>query len=187
MAAAAVDICNEALALVGASPIASLSDATTPARLLNSIYTPTRDELLICHPWKFATKRVPLAADPTAPIFDYSYRFALPADCLRVIGTDLGSTMRWTVENGYLLCDFSAVSIKYISKITTEATFTINFCEALAYKLASKIAFPLTQSAALVTSLGQTSLVYLKDAKSMNGQEGNGDRVHAEDWLDSRF
>lgn len=188
MASSAVDICNESLALIGAAPIASLNDATTPARLLNSLYTPTRDELLVAHPWKFATKRLLLNADPTPPAFGYAARFLLPADCLRVFGTNLGTEAVWTEENGYLLVreSSSSVGIKYVSRITTEGTFSINFCEALVYKIAAKIAYPLTQSSTLVDSLMKSSIMYMKDAKSMNAQAAQGDHIHAESWLDSR-
>lgn len=187
MASSAVDICNEALALVGADPIASLSDASPTGRLCNALYTPTRDELLVMHPWKFATKRAELSADPDAPEFEYDYRFQLPADCLRVIGTNLGTEAKWTEENGYLLCNESTVSIKYISKITTEGTFSIPFCEALAYKLASKMAYPLAQSTSLKDSLSRDYLVHLRDARSANAQAAQGDVVEANDWLYSRY
>lgn len=187
MASSAVDICNEALGLLGADPIAALSDDSVTARLCNTLYTATRDELLVSHPWKFATKRIALSADPTAPAFDYDYRFQLPADCLRVIGTNLGTEAKWTEENGYLLCNDSSVSIKYISKITTEGTFSIPFCEALAYKMASKMAYPLTQSTSLKESLDKDYLRHLKDARSMNAQAAQGDVVEANDWLFARY
>lgn len=187
MASSAVEICNEALALVGAAPITSLSQQTTEARLLNQLYTPTRDQLLTSHPWNFATKRVALSADPTPPAFGFAYRFALPSDCLRVLGVDLYSDDQWKIENGYLLCDSSAVSIKYISKITTEATFSINFCEALAYKLASKIAYPLVQSSTLAKSLFDLYVTHLRDARSMDAQEGGIEQVEANEWIDSRY
>lgn len=187
MASSAVAICNEALALVGAAPLTSLSESTVQGQLCNSLYTATRDELLTSHPWKFATKRVELSADPDQPEFGYDYRFALPADCLRVVGTDLGSEAEYTVENGYLLCNDSEVRIKYISKITTEATFSINFCEALAYKMASKLAYPIVQSSTLARDLYNLYLVHLKDARSMDAQEGGQQRVEANEWLNSRY
>lgn len=187
MATSAVEICNEALALVGAAPITSLGQQTTEARLLNSLYTPTRDQLLTSHPWNFATKRVTLAADADAPTFGWGYRFALPADCLRVLGTDLDSEDKWKIENGFLLSDSSSVSIKYISKITTEATFSINFCEALAYKLASKIAYPLVQSSTLAKSLFDLYVTHLRDARSMDAQEGSVEQVEANEWINSRY
>jgi hypothetical protein len=187
MASSAVEICNEALALVGAESIASLSDNVTTARLLNSLYVGTKEELLVSHPWKFATKRLSLAVDTDAPAYEYSYRFLLPTDCLRVIGTDLGTEAEWTEENGYLLCNESEVNIKYISKITTEATFSVPFCEALAYKLASKIAYPLVQSSTLAQGLFQQYLIHMKDAKSMNAQAAQGQIVEANDWLYSRY
>ena len=188
MASSAVALCNEALALVGAEAISALSDTESPtARLCNSLYEATRDELLVSHPWKFATKRVALAADPDPPEFGYDYRFPLPSDCLRVIGTDLGTEALWTEENGYLLCNDSAVSIKYISKITTVGTFSIPFCEAIVFKMASKLAYPLAQSTSLKDSLFKDYLVHMRDAKSMNAQAAQGDSVEANDWLYSRY
>jgi hypothetical protein len=187
MASSAVAICNEALALVGAAPITSLSEESVPGQLCNSLYEPTRDELLADHPWKFATKRVELTADPDAPAFGYDVRFPLPADCLRVLDTDLGTEADWTIENGYLLCNDSSCSIKYISKITTPATFSIPFCEALAHKLASKLAYPLVQSSTLADQMFRLYMVHLKDARSKNAQEGGIQQVQSNEWINSRY
>lgn len=188
MASSAVEICNEALALVGAAPIASLSEQTVAGQLLNRLYTTTRDELLVSHPWKFAKMRVILNVDATAPAFDYAYRYQLPSDCLRVIETSLGTEARWTIENGYFLCDASStVGIAYVSRVTTEATFSTPFCEALAHKLASKIAYPLVQSSTLADQMFRLYLVHLKDARAMNAQEGGSIQIEANDWLYSRY
>ena len=58
MATNAVEICNNALALIGARRITALTDTTKEARTCNDIYDGARKAVLRLHPWNFATERV---------------------------------------------------------------------------------------------------------------------------------
>ncbi len=187
MATSPVEIVNNALILLGASPINTLTDNTKEARTMNRIYENTKRQLIANHPWKGSTKRAPLVASATAPEFDYAYQLPLPADCIRVFDTDLGSETRWTTENRFLLCDSASASIKYAFDQTDTSKLCEGFCEALAYKLAHKSAYAITQSSTLAARLGQEYLVILRDAKAQSAQEGNGAQVEANGWLYSRY
>ena len=66
-----VDICNGALNQLGASTIISLSDDSKNARMLNQRYDMVRDRVFREHPWNCLLKRVSIAADATAPTYEY--------------------------------------------------------------------------------------------------------------------
>lgn len=78
-------IANRALQLVGATSIANLADNTPEAREVSRAYDACRHAELRAHTWSFAIARAALAADTEPPTFGARYRYALPADCLRVL------------------------------------------------------------------------------------------------------
>jgi hypothetical protein len=187
MATTPVSICNSALVKIGAERIVSLNDSNERARLCNEQYEKNRDDLLRSHPWNFAVARVELSASVDAPEFGFAYKFQLPSDCLRVLGTDLGKYASWKIEGRFLHCDFSEVKIKYIQKVTDTSKFDMNFTETLSAKIAADICYSLVQSVTLRDQLQKEYVSRLRDARSFDGQESQGDRVYADGWLDSRF
>jgi hypothetical protein len=82
-----VDICNEAMDLLGAATITSLTENSKEARLCNRKFELTRDAVLRAHPWNAAIARAELAANSVGPAFGFTHQFQLPADpyCLRVL------------------------------------------------------------------------------------------------------
>ena len=112
--ASEVQICNLALAKVGDEQITSLTENSKAARLCNLVYEPMRDTTLRSHPWNFAIQRVELAASTETPSYEYNAQFALPSDFLRLLGTNMLDAAKFTVEGNLLLCNASALKIKYI-------------------------------------------------------------------------
>lgn len=186
MAITDVAICNSALAKVGVERILSLNDNSVPARICKEQYEKVRDELLYSHPWNFAMGRAALAPLVTPPVFEWSYQFALPADALRVVDTDLPKPAKWHVEGRLLMCDSAAVSIKFIRKVTDASQFTPGFAEVLATKLAADISYSLVQSVQLKATLVEEYERKLRTARSFDAQESMGDRVYADSWLNAR-
>lgn len=186
MANSAVDICNSALALVGAEPINTLSDSIKTARICNRIFDTLRDQLLAEHPWNFAIKRKALAQDATNPVFNYSYRHTIPTDCLRVLDTNLGDA-DWAREEGYIVSNFSDVKIKYLAKVTDISKWSEGFKEALAHKIAIYLAFSVVQSTTLSQALKQDYLLMVRNAKAQDAQEHGLMTVEADEWINSRY
>jgi hypothetical protein len=188
VAVSEVSICNSALVKVGAQRIIALTDSNERARLCSEQYVKNRDELLRSHPWNFALKRVALSPLDPVPLFDWDNQFALPIDCLRVLRTDLGDDEggAWKVEGRYLMANTDTISIQYIAKITDPTKFDSVFTETLACKIAADISYSLVQNVALSQKLEATYESKLRMARSFDAQEGQGDRVYADSWLNSR-
>lgn len=187
MAVTETSICNSALIKVGAQRILSLNEDSEQARLVKEQYEKNRDELLYAHPWNFASDRVELAAVDAEPAYEFGYKFQLPADVLRVYGSNLSQDQRWKVEGRYLVAPEPNIKILYIKKITDTSMFSPAFSEALAVKIAADISYSLTQNASLRQQLMQEYLIRLREARSFDGQESQGDRVYADSWLNARF
>jgi hypothetical protein len=181
-----VQICNSALRKLGSEPILSLSDDSTRARLVSQAYVLKRQELLRSHPWNFAKKRVELSATVNEPLFGFGFEFQLPADCMRVLALDLPYTAKWAVEQDKLYTDDSPVRILYVADVLDVSKFDDNFCEVLAWAVASDIVYALTQSTSQVELVEAKYQQALQLARSFNAQEGSLPRVIADNWLDRR-
>ena len=104
MATSVVQIVNNALVRIGANSITALTENSEAARAANVIYEQVRDATIRDHVWNFAVKRVQLAQDTETPAFEYSYQYALPSDCLRVLQMQ-EKTMVYKIEGRKLLTD----------------------------------------------------------------------------------
>lgn len=143
-----VEVVNNALSMLGISPISSLSDSSTAAQLADRFYAPTRDEVLTLHPWNFAMKRATLTRGPT-PSSQYAYSYVLPTDFIRLMqvnGYEINTLEDdYAVEGNLLLTNADTAKIRYVSRVTDVNTWPAIFSEAVTIKLASKLAGPLTQ------------------------------------------
>lgn len=97
MAVTETDIANQALIMIGSTPINSLNDASNQGIACKTLYYPARDGLLREIPWNFARKQVALNQLATVPVnlnllpntvgpgnIVWTGAFALPLDFLRM-------------------------------------------------------------------------------------------------------
>lgn len=187
----AVDICNSALAKIGTARITSLDDNTEEARLCKELYPKLKLELLRSHPWNFAINRVELAAIVTDPIYEHDIQFQIPENCLRVLGIDATENYKnivWKIEGRKILASgVTTMKMKFIDADVVEDDFDASFAEALAFRLASDLAYPVAQSITLASGLFERYEKSLSLARCYDAQEGSSDRFVADNWLDARF
>jgi hypothetical protein len=172
--ASVVDICNLALANVGAQPISSLGDAVTTAVLCSTFYPLARDTLLEEADWKCVSTRASIAEDAIPPLWDFAHRYLIPSDCagrVRQVADSTGAEVtRWDMELGYIVCDAeSPIQIRYTSRVVDPVVFSSTMVEAIAFKLASLIAIPITENQALQQTLLKEYLRALEMAKAADG------------------
>ena len=143
------EICNAALGRLGEAPILSLTDTGATARACALHFKMTRDAVLRSHRWNFACKRGALAEMGTAPLFGWDHAYQLPADFLRVVEvneSEDGAGNPWAVEQDQLLTNDDAVNLVYVYRLEDASKFDPLFNEALACKLAEKLASTLRGS-----------------------------------------
>lgn len=150
-------ICNLALARLSETAVMSLDDETQAARYCKRFYAQTRDAVLQSHAWNFALARVLLTRLAEEPASGWAHQYALPVDCLRILQVN---GYEWHQRQGLfetegraLLTDAEVANVRYIRQVTDATLFTPLFIEALAVKLASQLAQPLTGSRELPTQL----------------------------------
>src|SRR5438876_4034403 len=151
MADSEATICSNALTLLGDKPIASLTEDSERARLCARHYPRSVFEMLRMVPWGCALKRIALAQSTTAPLFNWSFRYALPDDCVRIWATSMdidegGDGASWDIEGRFLVCNVGTVSVLYVHHITDTLLFDALLEKAITYDLAEKLAYPITQN-----------------------------------------
>lgn len=184
-----VEICNMALASIGrGAQITAMDEASQAARACRLKYPYARDATLRAYDWNFAAKRAELAANATAPAFEFTNAFDLPADCLIVREVFEGNAEKWVVESGQILTDMGApIFIKYTERVTSVARFDPLFVDTLAARIAADIAVQLSESVSKGQSLWQVYLAKLTEARRRDSQEGQPENFPNGGWVDSRF
>lgn len=183
-----VSICSEALTELGDASITSLLDNTERAKLCNRYYFTSRDELLREGNWDFATARAKLTAVTSPPISGYSNQFLLPSDFLYLLETDVPKqTDGYRIEGNKLLTNEGAVSIVYIKRIEDPILFDSLFVEALKWKLAWRMAKPITGQIATEDRMLANFERVMRRAKTRDAQQDSPRMFEVSDLVDVRF
>lgn len=133
---AILDICNNALSIIGEPHITDIDGTDTKSKTCKANYGFIRKKLLGSHDWLAASYRVHLRPAYACSLFGWAYVYELPSNFLRLVETyppgaayELGAINKlYMNENeGY---------IKYIADIDDPAMFDINFETVLVYRLA---------------------------------------------------
>lgn len=165
-----VDICNQALAMVGAGFIRSLDNSTKRARACSVLYPMLRDYLLTRLDWPFARKLgllMPLAEEQPKRIGlnvqiktyvpDGWYAYQLPGDCAAPRDLDPpGSKEKWKLfQNAILTTQAPEKEPKlyYTAFIIATSLFSMTFVNLLSLGIAARLAPIIAQDKALASNL----------------------------------
>lgn len=174
-----LDICNNALLMLGARVLTDFNDpASDHADLVRNLWPVERDATLRAHPWNCAIARVQLAALAQAPAFDWSYQFNLPGDFLRILSVGLdGETPLYRVEGRRILADDSPLYLKYIFRNEDITTWDSLLVAATVSRMAMVLAYPVTKSASMQEQMGAMHARALQEARTVDGQEDTPEEV----------
>lgn len=172
-----VDIANLALYGLGANPIQSFRDDSHEAKIINAVYALCRDDVLMAHPWNFATKRVTFARldeDPSPVTSEFSLVYQVPTETLRVLWIE-PKNARYTVENGGRLYTNVGEPLKggIIERVTDPARFSQAFIHVLVARLRAEISLALTGNRATMQQYYTIYLQKLQEARTTDGMEGS--------------
>ena len=191
--ASVVDICNSALNLLGASTISALTDDTKNARLVNQRYEPVRNRVFRSHAWNCLHKRIQLAQNSTAPVVEYSYAYALPSDCLRVLkihnGTtdSIASALDYKLEGRNIVTDEGTVYLIYIALDTDPNNYDTYLQESISHQLAADICYAVTNNATLANNYMARADERLRESRFTDATENSLGTVESSEFTDARL
>ena len=197
--ASVVDICNEAMDLLGAATITALTENSKEARLCNRRFETVRDSVLRAHPWNIAVTRKQLPKDTDSPAFGFINQFTLPTDpyCLRVLSlftanVDSGlaaydSQAMFKIEGRKILTDEETCRIVYIGRITDTEQYDPLLSSMIATKLAAETAYAITGSTTVSQQMFAVYEERMREARSMDAAEGVPDKIIADDFINIRL
>lgn len=186
------DIANMALDLLKEAPITDITQDRPTARWLNRNFAATRDSVLSKADWNCAMKRTSLAEDGTAPAFGWTYRYAKPADCLRVLpltydGTSEGKPVASEIEGQWIMTNKSGpLKIRYVSRFEEYGNYPACLQEAVAAALAGKMAHWMTGKTSYAEIAKQAFREAMNDAWLVDAIEGTTPRAADSEWIDAR-
>lgn len=172
MATSEVQICSNALLLLGDHPISSFTEDNDRALLASNLWVNARQAVLRSHPWNCAKEMVALAPEATAPAFDWAYQFLQPGDCLRVlsVGED-GHADDYIIKGRRILADVNPLYLTYIFDNEDVASWDALLVEAMQRYMAFSMAYPITKSTTMRDSMYTEYTQLIKAAKNVDGQE----------------
>lgn len=184
--ASAIEICSNALLLLGDAPIASFSETSDRARLCSNLYPIAKRAILRAHAWNCTIKREILAPETATPAFDWGFQFARPASWLRTlqVGYD-NCPLDYVMEGVRLLANTNVLPLVYQAEVT-EGEWDALLTDVMVKRMEMDLAYPITKSTSLRDSLKQEfyakGVGVLARAKAVDGQENP-----PEGWNDSPF
>lgn len=176
MASSAVEVCSNALLMLGAQPINSFDDEADRATLVSNLWPNMLDAVLRSHPWNCAVKRSVLAPDAATPAFDYSYQFTLPPDCLRVLSVgEAGERPDFALEGRKILFDESSLNLRFVYRNSDIPSWDALLVQSAEAYVAMTCAYPITKSASVQKTMAELFEFKLRQARSIDGQENPPD------------
>lgn len=184
--ASVVEICSNALRLIGSEPITDLGDDTDRARLCNALWPGRRDAVLRAHPWRFARVRVELAMLVAAPAWEYAHAFQIPVDpyCLRIWKTSLDELdQAWEKEGSTIITNASTLKIVYIARVDDPGLYDASFVSAVEARMAADLAFPIASDKSLAAGMWELYLAKLREARYLDSTEASPTGFRSDDLV----
>ena len=178
MAFSKLSIINDALTMLGANRITSLTDGSTESAVMNQIFDGVQDAVIRAYPWNCLTHRRQLVASTTTPAFGFDHAYPLPTDpyCVRVLEMNETTNLDvWKVEGRSLLTDADACKIRFIGRPDSLGEIDGLLAQAIAARLAADAAYTLVQSNTVAQLMFQLYQGKLAEAQSIDQIESSRD------------
>jgi hypothetical protein len=137
-----IEIVSNAMILIGANPISSLTEGTE-GLVASALYETSYSGLIASHSWRFATKQRQLSRLTEAPLKTYQYQYQLPSDVITIVRVIDGSDYELYMDKLYT--NAPEVHIEYRFRVD-ETLLPDYFQLTLQFLLAAQFAIPITDN-----------------------------------------
>jgi len=180
--ASTTQICNLALAKLGASLITSMEQANSKeATLCSLVYERVRDAVLEEFPWPFATRRDSLAQLSETPAYGFDLFYQMPSDCLHIL--ELYPNGQFVIEGNKIATNVVDASARYIFREINPNRYSASFILALGFRLAAELAEPISGSTSKSQEMWQLYHQQIDRAKLTNACKGRWPQPNPDLWL----
>ncbi len=164
-----IDICSNALQLVGDEPISSFTESDSAA-LASNLYDQFYESQLAYHPWGFALKQQNLNLLTQEPDdkTNYRYAFQLPTDM--VFLWNIQPFSNYIIVGDYLYSNEREILATYTWKVA-EGSLPSYFVTMMQYKLASEFAQTVTENSGLAQLYEQKFRMELGAAQAVDSKQ----------------
>jgi hypothetical protein len=140
--ASQIEIVSNAMILIGANPISSLTEGTE-GLVASALYENTYTALIASHSWRFATKQKQLSQLVDAPLKDFKYQYQLPSDMITMVRVQ--SNTDYEIYGDKLYSDQTEIYIDYRYRLD-ETLLPPYYTLTLQFLLAAQFAIPVTDN-----------------------------------------
>jgi len=162
-----IDVCNDALAMLGEPEIIAYTDGILGSRC-QRLYPRARDYVLRAHKWSRARKQASLTQasyDGTGWEYEYTH-------------------VEWEMREGRIVSDADELEILYIYRVTDLTTMDPSFWNAVAAYLAYMMGGVITKNVQIQNNMYQMYKVALLEAKFVDASEYEEPREEEVDWAE---
>lgn len=167
----ALQICSNAMVLIGADTVIDFDDGTNEAQVAAALYEGTVRAVLTEHRWSFAVTQGQASQLVAAPSNRFSKQYELPAPVLSIDKITPDYIDYELFANRKIYTNFDgALWVEGVYRVD-ETVFPGYFTEYLEYRLAAKFAFPITADKNLAAAMTKEASAYQKMAKSADSKQ----------------
>jgi hypothetical protein len=192
MGVSKVELANMALDALGVDRIASLTEASSPARIINARIDQAFQAVLEMSDWTFARRIVALASVTNDWTERYEFKYSIPNDVVKVIRLvpllDIANRdpIPFSLSGDGLYTNERDAKLRYTYRNVETTKWPMAFAEAVAFYLARSCSYPLTRKRQMFSDMHtlmteQVSMAIQYDA----GQEATF-WAHPSEYLEAR-
>jgi len=195
-----VSICNLALSNLAKENISALTEPTAEARACKQFFEFERDLMFQAYPWRFAGRTVSLAEIANDKPRAWGRAYQRPVDCLHV---------RWLrpaystvdpvrqshheevlnpfeIEGETIYCNLSPAFARITARLTDPSKLPPLVVDLLAWRLAARLAMPLTRDPKIRADAMKIAEQAKIDAQEADANEVRETSDHESDFVQSR-
>jgi hypothetical protein len=184
MATTNIQICSNALILVGHGAIASFTDGGAGANTAAALYDTTYENLLSQYRWRFASAKKSLNRLVSAPLNEFEFAYQMPSNYIVSVG--INPRVDFEIYEDKLYTNASAVDLDYIFK-PDESKLPGYFQRLLELNLASIFAIPVTDNSTKAEEYRKMYSDQLRAARNIDSQSRPANAIMDSPLVDARF
>lgn len=193
MAFTDIQICSAALTKIGANPITSFTDNGTEAKVASQLYETTVQDILSCHPWRFATNYTQLSRLVDVPDGRYGAAYQVPTNSPDVLSVNSVWVNRRPIDfdrfEDNIHCDASEADTVLMEAVyrVDEQFWPAYFVKQMQYELASLFAESVAQKTDLADYFGKKAEQHMMKAKHRDSQGRSAVKIETSRLVQRRF